>query len=538
MHRPSLAGLLLLGLAACETMDVEQPPEETELYQLADAAFGEYLSFLEIPGISSDEVDGETTWFIDISLVDGVQELALSKTSTNIESLKESDVVTAADKITDLDGIQFFTNLEILRLTANDLEALDVTALPNLARLEMNFNKVGQLDLTQNPRLFRFRYQGSSQAEDGQRISEIDLSGNPELRHLYLPAHEIVTIDLSNNVLIDDVLDLSGNPGPDGNPDTPDIIVPAEIYDQVPEETRLGVISDADAGVAVFLASDVANIDEVGGSATLTASLNLMADVPVVIDLGLGGSATVDVDYSISEVQLTIPVGELSATTTLTGIDDDDSEGIETIEIDITMADGAATDGAETVTVSVDDDDLPPPLLLNEILYDPSNSGLAGDANGDGSYVQDEDEFIEIINISGGELDISGFRVWDTEAWNAGTYRHEFPPGTTLAADEVFLLFGGGIPTGFSGVQVAICDPDPTNMFDDVGMNLNNSGDLLRITDPTGVIVLEFDVEPLSNNPNESYTRSPDLTGAFDQHGNVVTDVLFSPGTRTDGSPF
>ena len=46
-----------------------------------------------------------------------------------------------------------------------------------------------------------------------------------------------------------------------------------------------------------------------------------------------------------------------------------------------------------------------------------------------------------------------------------------------------------------------------------------------------------FDVTPLSNNPNESYTRNPDLTGPFEQH-NGVSGTLYSPGTRTDGSPF
>ena len=42
----------------------------------------------------------------------------------------------------------------------------------------------------------------------------------------------------------------------------------------------------------------------------------------------------------------------------------------------------------------------------------------------------------------------------------------------------------------------------------------------------------------LSNNPNESYTRFPDLTGDFEQHATAFAGVLFSPGTRIDGSTF
>ena len=68
-------------------------------------------------------------------------------------------------------------------------------------------------------------------------------------------------------------------------------------------------------------------------------------------------------------------------------------------------------------------------------------------------------------------------------------------------------------------------------------LNLNNSGDILTILDNNGLVVLSFDIEPLSNNPNESYTRDPDLTGDFVQHGGI-NGVLFSPGTKTDGSSF
>jgi hypothetical protein len=40
-------------------------------------------------------------------------------------------------------------------------------------------------------------------------------------------------------------------------------------------------------------------------------------------------------------------------------------------------------------------------------------------------------------------------------------------------------------------------------------------------------LILSFDIEPLSNNPNESYTRNPDITGDFEQHGAVVDGVFF-----------
>ena len=51
--------------------------------------------------------------------------------------------------------------------------------------------------------------------------------------------------------------------------------------------------------------------------------------------------------------------------------------------------------------------------------------------------------------------------------------------------------------------------------------------------DPQGNVFLTFDIEPLSNNPNESYTRNPDITGeTFEQHSAIATSsgALFSPG--------
>ena len=36
---------------------------------------------------------------------------------------------------------------------------------------------------------------------------------------------------------------------------------------------------------------------------------------------------------------------------------------------------------------------------------------------------------------------------------------------------------------------------------------MNNSGDFITVYDSNNISVLTFDVEPLSNNPNESYTR-------------------------------
>ena len=167
-----------------------------------------------------------------------------------------------------------------------------------------------------------------------------------------------------------------------------------------------------------------------------------------------------------------------------------------------------------------------PQILINEVLYDPP-SDLTGDANGDGTREAQEDEFIEFYNY-GGDLDISGWSVHDN-----AEERHIFPDGTVIPAGGVLVLFGGGTPTGtFGGSIVQVASEGI--------LNINNSGDFVTVYDINNISVLTFDIEPLSNNPDESYNRNPDITGEFEQHAGIpeANGALFSPGTRVDGSNF
>ncbi len=169
-------------------------------------------------------------------------------------------------------------------------------------------------------------------------------------------------------------------------------------------------------------------------------------------------------------------------------------------------------------------------MIINEVLYDPSNNALDGDANGDGAYDQEEDSFIEFLNIGLDSFDASGFQIWDDSV--NGQLRYTIANDTKIPPGGALVVFGGGTPVGTFGnaiVQVVTGSVD--------GMNLNNSGEVIVIKDASGNTYLTFDTDALSNNPNESYTRNPDYTGAFEQHGDNFS-VLFSPGTKVDGTPF
>lgn len=221
-----------------------EDPEDPEPFEIPDAAFAEYMIFNSVAGVYTETIDGEEKFFLNPNEVSAVTVLSLSKTNANVQSLVSAGVSTAEDKITDLTGIEFFTGLQRLVLTSNEVEEMDLAALANLEELEMNFNRVGNLDVSNNIALTRLRYRASAQASDQQKLATINLTNNVNLRHLFLPNHNLVSIDLSNNTLIDDLIDLSGNPGPDGDPSTGDIVIPAAIYNQLAPGNRIGVVPD------------------------------------------------------------------------------------------------------------------------------------------------------------------------------------------------------------------------------------------------------------------------------------------------------
>jgi hypothetical protein len=286
------------------------------------------------------------------------------------------------------------------------------------------------------------------------------------------------------------------------------------------------------SGAQVLLSVSPNVISENGGTAVLTASLTASTNQDVTCVLDFSGTAVQAMDYTISSAEIVITAGNISGSIAIAAIDDSLKIGNRSVVIDIASVINAQHDGLQAQTLTIEDDDLPPTvsLLINEVLYDPSNNGLDGDANGDGSYAQNEDEFIEFINLSTQPLDLSGFKIYDAEALAANSPGHEFPPGSIVAPGKAIVVFGGGTPTGSFGGAVV-----QTSTSGD--MNLNNAGDFVTVTDTAGTVIVTFDIEPLSNNPNESYTRNPDITGEFEQHSDN-TSLLFSPGTKIDGAPF
>jgi len=305
---------------------------------------------------------------------------------------------------------------------------------------------------------------------------------------------------------------------------------------------------------ALELSSDSDTLSEDNGTVIVTATLNSAANQDLNIPLNFSGDATQGEDFAVSSTEILINSGENSGSITITGAQDESVEGPETIVISLSEGADYLVLSGTTIEIAVSDDDADTDndgvldanddcpdvpgdvenngcpflgFLINEVLYDPP-SGSAGDANGDGTRDPNEDEFIEFFN-SGPAIDLSGYTVSD-----ADEVRHIFPPGSIIPVNGVLVLFGGGSPTGDFGGAIVQTSSESV-------INMSNSGDFVTLADPMGNPVLTFDVEPLSNNPNESYTRNPDLTGDFVQHDQDIPEAngaLFSPGTKLDGTNF
>jgi hypothetical protein len=167
--------------------------------------------------------------------------------------------------------------------------------------------------------------------------------------------------------------------------------------------------------------------------------------------------------------------------------------------------------------------------VINEIHADPA--AILGDANDDGIVSSTQDEFVEIVNNSGGAVDITGWSLADGTAT-----RHVFPSGTVVPDQCAVVVFGGGSPScdlGGAIFQVASTGQ----------LGLNNSGgvgDVVSLFDATASLVTQY-AYGAEGDMDQSLVRSPDITGAppLILHSDPPAfPAPFSPGKRRDGTDF
>ena len=183
-------------------------------------------------------------------------------------------------------------------------------------------------------------------------------------------------------------------------------------------------------------------------------------------------------------------------------------------------------------------------IVINEFLADPPD-GASGDANRDGVRNTSDDEFVELVNTTTHDIDMSGYQILTRGTGAADTVRHTFVQGASAAilpACTAIVIFGGGNPSAdnsaFGGAQLVKASTG--------SLTLINSAGVITLHDQAGAIVSFVTyggATGLDGNANQSLTRSPDITGAFTLHQSAGGSggpggLLFSPGTRVDGTAF
>jgi len=177
-------------------------------------------------------------------------------------------------------------------------------------------------------------------------------------------------------------------------------------------------------------------------------------------------------------------------------------------------------------------------IVINEMLADPPD-GLAGDANHDGVRDNSQDEFVELVNTTEGDLDLSGYQLQTRGSSGTNILRHRFAPGTVFSAGTALVVFGGGNPDPanivFAGAQVVQASTGE--------LSLLNGGGVVTLQDRSGSTLTSMSYGGSTGRRgdlNQSLTRSPDITGSFVLHQSVPEGVgrMFSPGSRLDGAAF
>jgi uncharacterized protein (TIGR03437 family) len=203
-------------------------------------------------------------------------------------------------------------------------------------------------------------------------------------------------------------------------------------------------------------------------------------------------------------------------------------------------------------------------IVINEVLADPPD-GLAGDANRDGVRDSADDEFVELVNSTGRNIDLSNYELASRSLTATNdTLRHRFASGTILKPGTAIVIFGGGSPPTstqvFSNTSASTSNPvfgtpastsNPPPFFGGAqvvkasrgSLSLTNTGGVITLRNSTGEIVTSVAYGSdlgLRADLNQSLTRAPDIIGPFAQHSTAAgnENQRFSPGTRIDGSAF
>ncbi len=174
-------------------------------------------------------------------------------------------------------------------------------------------------------------------------------------------------------------------------------------------------------------------------------------------------------------------------------------------------------------------------LIFNEVLADQT----AGDANGNNDAPEVGDEFVELIHVGEGDVDLRGWTL--NVKQDAPTVRHTFAALMVSTGDTVVLFGGAPDLPDVAGVTWLSANGGAADFR---GLGLEPRGNVLTLRDAAGDAVAEFRYGADGGPPyagDKSLTRAPDgdREGAWIEHPPLAAgddEQFYSPGTRADGT--
>jgi len=261
------------------------------------------------------------------------------------------------------------------------------------------------------------------------------------------------------------------------------------------------------------------SVSESAGAGAVEVTLYRDGDAAAPLVVTFAGNDPTELEFPGS---VTVPAGTNEFIFHVDVLDDGAADGTQTVTITASAPDFFPA----AASIMVEDDGDAPTLVINEI-YAEVEPGQ--DPNGDNAANFAGDEFVEVVNISGGSLDISGWVLTDLEG-----VRHIFPAGSILGSGCAAVVFGAG---GFSEGVRADFGNALVQKASSGGLGLTDTGDTILIAqggiERAGARFDDYDAEL------GDLTRKPELSGEFVNHVLADSGAPFSPGLRADNAaPF
>ena len=175
-----------------ENQDSDMPDTQSEAALAQMSGEGENGIAVQSAGVTIDNTNfPDANFRTVVKKFDTNQDSSLS--DTEIAAVKK---INCSNKgITNLKGIEYFTSLNILWCTDNQLTALDVSENTALTKLNCCFNKLTSLDVSKNTALTILEC-------NANRLTSLDVSKNTALTELNCSVNKLTALDVSKNTAL------------------------------------------------------------------------------------------------------------------------------------------------------------------------------------------------------------------------------------------------------------------------------------------------------------------------------------------------